>query len=136
MAKTATKSKKKKPILPAKTLAQFQQHLESERDRILGQYNQDLKEGKRTSSQGAEDLVDQANKAYNRDLMLAISTTEREQIKLIDEALERIEQGTYGLCLYSGERIGLPRLEAVPWARYTIDVQEKVEKGLIEEELY
>ncbi len=134
MAKTATKSKKKKAVLPVKTLAQIKQHLESERTRILDLYNQDLKEGKRTSNQGAEDLVDQANKAYNRELMLSISTTEREQIKLIDEALERIEDGTYGLCLHSGEKIGLPRLEAVPWAKYTIEVQEKVEKGLIEEE--
>jgi len=133
VAKTATQSKKKS-IVPAKTLAAFKKHLESERDRILELYNQNLKEGKRTTNQGAEDLVDHANQAYNRELMLSISTTEREQIKLIDQALDRIDDGSFGVCLYSGEPIGLPRLEAVPWARYTIDVQEKVEKGLIEEE--
>lgn len=136
MAKTATKPKKTKGVLPAKTLAKFKNRLEEERDRIRSLYEQDLKEGKRKSNQGAEDIVDQANDAYNRELMLSISSTERELIFQIDQALERVDAGTYGLCLHSGEPIGLPRLEAVPWARYTIDVQEKIEKGFLEEEQF
>jgi RNA polymerase-binding protein DksA len=134
VAKTATPTRTTEDLLPAETIARLKERLEQERARILTLYNQDLKQGKRSSNQGAEDLVDQANDAYNRELMLAISATERDQIFLIDQALERLEAGRYGYCLHSGEPIGLPRLEAVPWARFTIDVQEKIEKGLLDEE--
>ena len=52
---------------------------------------------------------------------------------LIEDALRRMEEGTYGLCQWSGEPIALPRLRFLPWARYSLDVQEKIESGQITE---
>jgi RNA polymerase-binding transcription factor DksA len=46
----------------------------------------------------------------------------------INEALARIESGVYGVCLYSGKPIGKPRLEAKPWAKYSIEVVRELEK--------
>ena len=52
-------------------------------------------------------------------------------IKQIDNALERIEEGTYGICEITGEQISKKRLEAIPYATMTREAQEKIEKGLI-----
>jgi DnaK suppressor protein len=43
--------------------------------------------------------------------------------------LKRIEEGTYGICLISGREIAHKRLNAIPWAKYTIEVQKKIERG-------
>lgn len=124
--------RKTEDILKKKQIASLRERLEEEKQRILDLYESDLKAGQQSSDFGTEDLVDQANAAWNREFNFALSDGERKQLLLIEAALQRIEDGTYGYCLHSGEPIALPRLEAVPWARYTVDVQEKIEKGMIE----
>lgn len=121
-------------ILSKKQIESLRERLEEEKQRILDMYESDLKAGQQSSDFGTEDLVDQANAAWNREFNFALSDGERKQLLLIEAALQRLDDGTYGFCLHSGEAIALPRLEAVPWARYTVDVQEKIEKGLIEPE--
>lgn len=124
--------RKTEDILSKKQIASLRERLEEEKQRILDMYESDLKAGQQSSDFGTEDLVDQANAAWNREFNFALSDGERKQLLLIEAALQRLDDGTYGYCLHSGEPIALPRLEAVPWARYTVDVQEKIEKGLIE----
>lgn len=124
--------RKTEDILSKKQIKSLRERLEEERQRILDMYESDLKAGQQSSDFGTEDLVDQANAAWNREFNFALSDGERKQLLLIEAALQRLDDGTYGYCLHSGEAIALPRLEAVPWARYTVDVQEKIEKGLIE----
>lgn len=126
--------RKTKDILNKKQIASLRERLEEEKKRILDLYENDLKAGQQNADFGTEDLVDQANAAWNREFNFALSDNERKHLILIEGALKRLDDGTYGFCLYSGEPIALPRLEAVPWARYTVDVQEKIEKGLIEPE--
>lgn len=124
--------RKTEDILSKKQIASLRERLEEEKQRILDMYESDLKAGQQSSDFGTEDLVDQANAAWNREFNFALSDGERKQLLLIEAALQRLDDGTYGYCLHSGEPIALPRLEAVPWARYTVDVQEKIEKGLIQ----
>ena len=126
--------RKTKDILSKKQIKSLRERLEEEKQRILDLYENDLKAGQQSSDFGTEDLVDQANAAWNREFNFALSDGERKQLILIEAALERLDDGTYGFCQHSGEPIAVPRLEAVPWARYTVDVQEKIEKGLIEPE--
>jgi DnaK suppressor protein len=121
-------------ILEPEQIEVLRERLQAEKQRILDLYEQDLKAGQQTGDFGTEDLVDQANAAWNRELNFALSDGERKQLLLIEAALERLDQGTYGFCLHSGEPIAYPRLHAVPWARYTVDVQERIEKGLLEPE--
>lgn len=121
-------------VLDKKQIESLRQRLQDERQRILDLYEQDLKAGQQTRDFGTEDLVDQANAAWNREFNFALSDGERKQLLLIEAALQRLEENTYGFCLHSGEPITYTRLEAVPWARYTVDVQEKIEKGLLEPE--
>lgn len=122
-------------VLSADQVGVLRERLLSEKQRILDMYESDLKAGQMAGADdGTEDLVDQANKAWNREFMFALSDNERKHLLLIEAAIVRFDQGTYGVCLHSGEPIAYPRLLAVPWARYTVDVQERIEKGLLEED--
>lgn len=80
------------------------------------------------------DPVDLAVRNYSKNVMLAVSENESRQLTLVDEALVRIDDGEYGECLNCQKKITPKRLEAIPWARYCIECQELVEKGLLDEE--
>ena len=108
--------------------------LQKQRDEILDMYKQDLKAGQESADDGTEDIVDRANNAYNRELMFSLSDAERTTLLQIENALLRMEEGTYGRCSNCGQTINVLRLEAVPWARFCIDCQELAEKGLLEVE--
>ena len=115
-----------------KTNANVTSHkrLLTHRQEILSLYEHDLKVGKEASDEGTEDIVDRANNSYNREFMFALSGAEREVLAEIDQALQRIEDGSYGNCLNCDEAIPKTRLKAVPWARYCIDCQERAEQGV------
>ena len=74
------------------------------------------------------DLTDRASVETDRALELRTRDRARKLISKIDQALERIENGTYGYCEESGEPIGLRRLEARPIATLSIEAQERHER--------
>ena len=84
-----------------------------------------------TVDDSAQDMVDRATSAYTKEFAYSLSESERKILLLIDQALERIEAGTYGSCVHCGQPCQEKRLEAVPWARHCFDCQELQDKGLI-----
>ena len=74
------------------------------------------------------DLVDVAANEVDRNIELRARDRERKLISKIDEALRRIEEGTYGYCDETGEPIGVRRLEARPIATLSIEAQERHER--------
>ena len=93
-----------------------------------------LKEVDRTVS-GMSDLkenmpdpTDRATLESDRNFTLRIRDRERKLIGKIKDALERIENGTYGICEITGEPIEVERLSAIPWARYSYAGQDHLEK--------
>ena len=110
------------------------ERLQNQRDEILNMYKQDLRAGQESADDGTEDIVDRANNAYNRELMFSLSDNERATLLQIENALARMDEGSYGRCANCGQTINVLRLEAVPWARFCIDCQELAEKGLLEVE--
>jgi len=80
------------------------------------------------------DPVDLAVRNYSKNVMLAVSENESRQLMLVDEALLRIEDDEYGVCQNCESEINQKRLAAIPWARYCLDCQELLEKGLLDEE--
>ncbi|MCC7307613.1 MAG: TraR/DksA family transcriptional regulator [Acidobacteria bacterium] len=80
------------------------------------------------------DPVDLAVRNYSKNVMLAVSENESRQLALIDEALLRVEDDEYGLCQNCEKEITPKRLEAIPWARYCLNCQELVERGLLDDE--
>ncbi len=121
-------------ILTPEAIEGLRQALLRKRQRIIDLYEADVKAGQNSAQEDTDDYVDRANSSYHRELMFSLSNAERDQLIEIDEALRRLDEGSYGFCQYSGKPIGLPRLEAVPWARYSVEYQELAEKGLLDEE--
>lgn len=68
---------------------------------------------------------------FDRTVSLQLTDKEIKILRQIDRALEKIEDGTYGICDLSGEEIPYRRLEAIPYASMTVAAQEKFEKGQI-----
>ncbi len=128
------KSYKTSDILSAEIVQELRDQLLAKRKRIMDLYEADVKAGQESAQEDTDDYVDRANSSYNRELMFSLSSAERDQLIEIDDALKRLDQGTYGYCQYSGKPIGLPRLQAVPWARYSVEYQELAEKGLLDED--
>ena len=119
---------------PAKRdrLEVIRERLLSQRQEILDLYKHDLRVGQESSDEASEDIVDRANNAYQREFMFNLSGGERLQLRQVEGALERLDQGGYGTCEHCGEPIGAKRLKAIPWARYCVDCQEKEERGSLE----
>lgn len=67
---------------------------------------------------------------YEIEHTLGLMDSERKLMKEIDEALDRTENGTYGICEGSGKPIPMARLEAIPWAKYCVEYASMLEKGL------
>ena len=120
--------------LPQDGFQALRERLEKQRDEILSMYKQDLKAGQESADDGTEDIVDRANNAYNRELMFSLSDTERNTLLQIENALRRMDEGTYGRCANCGQNIAAARLDALPWARFCVDCQELAEKGILEVE--
>lgn len=75
--------------------------------------------------------ADAGSDAYDRDFALSLLGKEQDALYEINEALKRIETGTYGLCEGTGTRIPEERLEAMPFARYSVAYQEKIERSQV-----
>lgn len=75
--------------------------------------------------------ADEGTEDFDRIINLEVTTKEYSILRQIDRALEKMDEGTYGVCDVTGEDIPLPRLEAIPYATMTVKAQEKIEKGLI-----
>lgn len=120
-----------KPVLPPQELAALREKLIEERDRLTAEYRQDVTEARAIQQEGLEDFEELASMDTDRERLLIHSEQDRERLLLIEEALQRMADGTYGRCLLCGEPIPLERLRLIPWARYGAGVQEKIERGEI-----
>jgi DnaK suppressor protein len=84
-------------------------------------------EGSEASAFGMHQ-ADAGSDAYDRDFALSLLSQEQDALYEIDEALKRIELGTYGKCEMSGKPIPHARLEAIPFARFTVECQSQLER--------
>ena len=84
-------------------------------------------EGSEASAFGMHQ-ADAGSDAYDRDFALSLLSQEQDALYEIEQALGRIDLGTYGVCEMTGKPIAHPRLEAIPFARYTVECQSQLEK--------
>jgi DnaK suppressor protein len=91
-----------------------------------------LKEDSYTlGTDGIQDMADAASNSYNVDILMSISDNDLKLLKDIDNALDKIENGSYGICEECDEKISEKRLEANPVARYCITCKRMMEeKGI------
>lgn len=94
---------------------------------IEGVASETIRDGGDSSAFGMHQ-ADAGSDAYDRDFALSLLGKEQDALYEINEALKRIDNGTYGICEGTGEKIMEERLEAMPFARYGIAWQEKIER--------
>jgi DnaK suppressor protein len=109
-------------------LESFRKQLLKQREAILNKSKR-LKEDSYTlGTDGIQDMADAASNAYNADILMSLSDNDRNMVKEIDSALDKIGSGTYGICEECDEPISEKRLEANPVARYCITCKRMIEE--------
>ena len=78
------------------------------------------------------DSVDQASQSIEKELMFELSDNERTTLDMVESAIRKIDNGTYGLCEATQKPITRARLEAIPYARYSIAYQNQLEQKVTE----
>lgn len=76
--------------------------------------------------------ADEGTDDFGRTLSLELTNKEFSVLRQIERALEKIAEGTYGICDITGKEIPKKRLDAIPYATMTVEAQEKMEKGYLE----
>ena len=123
-----------KQVVMTPFLVRQKERLLQLRDSMLDSMMGVAKDNLRTRAEGSEasafgmHQADAGSDAYDRDFALSLLSQEQDALYEIEEALKRIELGTYGVCEMSGKPINHARLEALPFARYTVECQSQIEK--------
>jgi DnaK suppressor protein len=118
-------------------LARFRKMLEEERERVsasLAKHTESIKGAGEDGSLGAgkahsNHMADQGTDEYQYEAAINFASSEGRYLYHIEEALSRIEDGTYGKCEACDQAIGLERLKALPYTRLCIECKEKEEAG-------
>jgi len=120
----------------ASQLAHYRELLIERRARILESVNALEEEALKGTGQdfSVDHMADHGSDNFEQDLTLSLVEGERKELDEIGAALERIDSGVYGFCAGTGDPIGAARLEAIPYTRYSIEHQRKIEAGEIDAE--
>jgi len=115
------------PFMNAKQREYFRRHLMAWREELVRETSSTLQNLQEESLQ-APDIADRASAETDRAVELRTRDRERKLVQKIDEALQRIKNGSYGFCEETQEPISLKRLEARPIATLSIEAQERHER--------
>ena len=109
--------------MEATELSKYRSILEKKRDELLAATPARTPATEPGSKSG--DWIDQSSQESDLHVRLALKQTDSKLLRAIDEAIHRIDQGTYGICMECENEIAPARLEAVPWTRVCIDCKAK-----------
>lgn len=130
----ASSRARKKTRLTVVELDEFRSLLLAKRREIVGDVNG--MESKRAHTEASGDLscmpihmADIGTDNYEQEFSMSLMDSEIKMLGEIDDALKRINEGTYGICLGSGKPISKVRLKAKPWARYSVEYARMAENG-------
>jgi RNA polymerase-binding transcription factor DksA len=102
------------------------------RDRFIDQRGNLVKDATEEAPNFSEHMADAGTDSYDRDFTLSLLSSEQNALYEIEQALKRIEDGTFGVCEISGQPIQAERLEAIPWARFSADAERDLEaRGVV-----
>jgi DnaK suppressor protein len=117
-----------------KKLETFKKRLEERQQALRKTVSRTEEDGRIADQDAAQDIADRAASSYTKEFLFSQSNNDRQLLQMVESALQRLREGTFGECVSCGNEINAKRLEAVPWTRYCIECQEKLEKGLLQEE--
>jgi DnaK suppressor protein len=98
------------------------------RDQLQRQMSGLAKESAQEMAGYSLHMADSGTDNFDRDFALSLLSSDQDAIYEIEEALKRIEKGTYGVCELTNKPIPRARLEAIPWTRFTVTAQAQLEK--------
>jgi len=116
-----------------KKLEAFKKRLETRQQELRRIVHRTQADGRSADEDSAQDIADRAASSYNKEFLFSQSNNERQLLQMVEKALARIREGSFGECIHCGKEINSKRLEAVPWTRHCINCQEKMENGMLEE---
>jgi DnaK suppressor protein len=114
-----------------KRLDYYKKKLVTRREELVRSIARTEQEGREADEDPTVDLADKAANSYTKEFLFGQTHNDRSLLGLVDEALTRIREETFGECISCHEEQQQKRLEAVPWTRYCITCQEKKEQGLL-----
>ena len=134
-AKTANNVADQRPLTP-RELARFRRLLEAARWQLRRDVNsmqgtvrsKDPREACGNLSNLPMHMADVAGDSYELEVTVGLMENGQTLLREINEALERLDNGTYGVCLGTGKPIGRARLRARPWTKYCVQYAEELER--------
>jgi DnaK suppressor protein len=114
-----------------KRLEYYKKKLTTRREELLRTIARTQQEGREADEDPTVDLADKAANSYTKEFLFGQTHNERSLLQLVDDALARIREDSFGECISCQSELQQKRLEAVPWTRYCITCQEKKEQGLL-----
>lgn len=114
--------------IPMKWL-RYYRVLQEHRDALLSQNRNLLREAREPVGTAGTHVAESGTDEFERGLHFNLLSTEQDALREVEAALRRIERGTFGVCEISRKRIPAARLRAVPWTRYTAEVESELEKA-------
>lgn len=98
------------------------------REQLLSQMSGLAKESAQEMAGYSLHMADSGTDNFDRDFALSLLSSDQDAVYEIDAALKRIEKATYGTCELTGKPIPKARLDAIPWARFTVEAQAQLER--------
>ena len=107
--------------MPFRRLVALREHLQRERGLLS-------EDARASGTQFSLHLADAGTDSYDRDMALGMLSSEQDALYEIEEALNRMRDGTYGICQLTGKRISSERLKAIPWTRFSAATERRLEQ--------
>ena len=119
--------------MDSKKFDHFKKKLLDKKQELFQTVSKTEQYGREADEDATQDIADKAANSYTKEFLFSQSSNERSTLQLVNEALDRVEDGSFGFCVACENEINHKRLEAVPWTRHCISCQEMQEQGLLEE---
>ncbi len=127
----ASGRQKAEGTMEKKRLDQLRRKLQQKQMELTRTVTRTEQDGRLADEEATQDIADKAINSYTKEFLFHQSNADRHMLQMVNEALQRIHDGSYGQCVTCGSELNAKRIEAVPWARYCISCQEKAEQGVL-----
>lgn len=120
----------KQEKIDQRKIEKLKQLLLQKREEVIGGVMQIRASSQEMGQDGIQDMADEASNLYNQQILMSLNENQRKTLGEVDEALDRIEEGTYGICDSCEKPIALKRLQIKPFAKYCVQCQDVIEKQM------
>lgn len=110
----------------------FEQRLRQRQQELEQAVANTVEQALASNTDDTRDVADQAVAGYQKELLFSQGSAKSAQLRLVRQALTRLNDGSFGDCVRCYQAIGAKRIEALPWTPYCINCQERIERGEVE----